>query len=146
MPPPSIVYIPPLIDGACGTTPNSQRPLFKQLRNELSQAAHLLPKLLHGAVIARMDTVEVIQHVGLALLEGCMLVSAVPLYLALPGAIFAAWLAGCGTLIWAMSWFLNGGGAQDLVIKSPSPAADGWMMGQENDDEQWFFAAGLGTR
>lgn len=156
MPPPSIVYIPPLIDGACGTTPNFSRrstPLG-QLRDELSRAAHLLPQLLHGAAVSSrtLGAVEAIQHVALALVEAAMLAAAVPLWLALPGALFAAWLAGCAALVWAMAWFLNGGGGGggargDRVVRSPSPAAaHGWMMGQENDDEQWFFAAGLGTR
>lgn len=75
-----------------------------------------------------------------------MLVSAVPLWLALPGALFAVWLGGCGALVMAMSWSLNGRGARREIIQTPSPAADGWMMGQENDDEQWFFVGGLGMR
>lgn len=146
VPSPSITYIPPLIDGACGTTPNYQRSIAQQLQNDVSHAARLLPSLLHCAVTTRMDAVEVIQHAALALLETWMLVSAIPLSLALPGALFAAWIGCCSALILGMSWSLNGRGARRDIIRSPSPAADGWMMGQEIDDERWFFVAGLGTR
>lgn len=143
---PSITYIPPLIDGACGTTPSSQRSIAQQLQNDVSQAARLLPSFVHGALTARMDIVEVVQHVGLALLETCMLVSAIPLCLCLPGALYATWLGCCSALVLGMSWSLNGRGARGDIVRSPSPAADGWMMGQEIDDERWFFVGGLGTR
>lgn len=144
---PNITYIPPLIDGACGTTLYSQRSITQRMRNNASQAIRLLPSLVYGAIVARMEIAEMIQHIGLALLEIYMLVSAVPLWLALPGALFTAWVGCCSALIMGMSWSLNGQGPTGEVIRSPSPAAtDGWMMGQEADDEQWFFIGGLGTR
>ncbi|KAJ4393530.1 hypothetical protein N0V93_002742 [Gnomoniopsis smithogilvyi] len=142
---PNITYIPPLIDGACGTTPNSRRSVVQQLRNDVSLLISLLPSLIHGALISRMNVFEMVQHVGLALLELYMLISAIPLWLTLPGALFAAWVGCCSALIVGMSWSLNGRGIRGEVIRSPSPAAaDGWMMGQEVDDEQWLFIGGLG--
>lgn len=145
--PPTITYIPPLIDGACGTTLNAQRSVIQQLRRNVSHAIGLLPSLVHGAVVARMNGYEMIQHMSLALLEVYILVSAVPLWLALPGALFAAWAGCCSALVMGMSWSLNGHGLRGEVLRSSSPAAaDGWMMGQEVDDEQWFFIGGMGTR
>lgn len=144
---PSITYIPPLIDGACGTTPYSRRSVIQQLSNDVSQTIGLLPSLLHGAVVSRVDNLEMIQHIGLALLEMYMLMSVIPLWLTLPGALFAAWVGCCSALVVGMTWSLNGRGLRGEVIRSPSPAAaDGWMMGQEVDDEQWFFMGGMGIR
>lgn len=144
---PNITFIPPLIDGACGTTPNSRRSLIWQLRNDVSQLFGLLPALVHGAIVSRVDTPEMIQQFGLALLEIYMIISAIPLWVTLPGALFAAWVGCCGALVMGMSWSLNGRGIRGEIIRSPSPAAaDGWMMGQEVDDEQWFFIGGIGMR
>lgn len=144
---PNITYIPPLIDGACGTTPNSRRSVTRQLRNDVSQVIGLLPSLIHGALMSRVGILELIQHVGLALLELYMFASAIPLWLTLPGALFAAWAGCCGALVIGMSWSLNGRGIRGGMIRSTSPAAaDGWMMGQEVDDEQWFFIGGIGMR
>lgn len=143
---PSITYIPPLIDGACGTTLNSQRSITQQLQNDVSYSTRLLPALIHGGITAKMNLVEMIQHIGLALLETYMLVSVIPLWLVLPGALFAAWLGCCSALIMGMSWSLNAHGTRGETIRSPSPAADGWMMGQETDDERWFYVGGMGAR
>lgn len=144
---PSVTYIPPLIDGACGTTPNTRRPFAQQLQHEISQAARLLPTLIVGAAVARASIFEAAQHVALALLECCILALTIPLWLVLPGVFFAIWLGCCSALILAVSSSLNGGRrARGQIIQTPSPSADGWMMGQENDDEQWFFVGGLGIR
>lgn len=140
----SITYISALIDGACGTTPNLRPSFLQQLRSDVYQSIALLPQLLHGAVTARMDVVEMIQHLGLALIEIQILVMVVPFWLGLPGALFAAWSGCCAALVWGMSWNLNG--QMGRVMRSPSPTADGWTIGQEVDDEQWFFVGGLGAR
>lgn len=140
----SITYISALIDGACGTTPNLRPSIIQQLRNDVYQSIALLPSLLHGAVTARMSIPEMIQHLGLALLEIQILVLVMPLWSILPGALFAAWAGCCGALVLVMSWYLNG--ETGRVLRSPSPTADGWTIGQEVDDEQWFFVGGLGTR
>lgn len=145
-PPPAITFIPPLIDGACGTTPNARRSVLHQLQVEVSQATRFLPKLLWAAATSRTSVFEAVQHVALALIECCVLVSIVPLWLVLPGALFTMWLALCGALIMLMSWSLNANGTPGELIQTPSPVADGWMMGQENDDEQWLFVGGIGTR
>lgn len=143
---PSITYIPQLIDGACGTTPYSQRSVFQQLSNDVSNAVRLLPALIHGALGARMDIVEMIQHVVLALLETYMLIAAIPLWMCLPGALFAAWLSCFSALIVGISWSLNGRGTMGNIIRSKSPVTDGWMIGQDMEDERWFCVGGMGMR
>lgn len=87
-----------------------------------------------------------VQHAGLALFETYMLVFTIPLWLCLPGALFAVWMACCSALILGMGWSLNRRNARGEVLRSPSPTADGWMIGQEIEDERWFFVAGMGTR
>lgn len=91
--------------------------------------------------------VEVVQHAGLALMEMYMLLAMVPLGVMFPGALFMVWMGCCGALVMGMSWSLNGGGARGQVLRAACPAAaDGWMMGQEIEDERWIFVGGMGTR
>lgn len=140
---PSVTYIPQLIDGACGTMPHAQRSVAQRLRTDLASTARLLPALVRAALVARVHTWDMVQHVGLALLEIAMLVSAVPLWLLCPGVVFLAWLGGCAALVVAASWSLNGGRRAakggPRIVRSPAPAADG-------DDERWFFVGGMGMR
>lgn len=145
---PSVTYIPQLIDGACGTMPHSQRSVLQRLRADLSSAARLLPALVQAALVARVSILEMVQHLGLALLEAAMLVSVVPLWLFCPGVVFLLWLGGCSALVMGASWSLNGGrgATRGRIVRAPSPAADGWLMGQDVDDERWFFVGGMGVR
>lgn len=145
---PSVTYIPQLIDGACGTMPHSQRSVLQRLSNDLSSAARLLPALVQAAVVARVNVFEMAQHVGLALLEVCILLSAVPLWLCCPGVLFAAWLGFCSALVTGASWLLNGGrgATRGTIVRSPPPAADGWMAGPDVDHERWFYVGGMGMR
>lgn len=149
---PSITYIPPLIDGACGTTaaPTTQsRSPSQRLQHDVKLVARHLAALLWGAATARMDLAEVVQHVALAVVETYMLLALVPLAVMVPGAVALLWLAGCALLVVGMSWRLNGGGAvaRGRVLRAVCPvAADGWMMGQEVEDERWIFVGGMGTR
>ncbi|KUI53580.1 hypothetical protein VP1G_01052 [Cytospora mali] len=146
---PSVTYVPPLIDGAYGTTVNSQRSVIDQLRNDMSTAIRLLPSFIRGVVpsewrsLSRMEITEIAQHTSLAFLEMYMLVWALPLWLCLPGVFFAVWLGCCMTVVLITSRILNRRGANESTVRS-SPAGEGWMMGPDADDEQWFFIAGMG--
>lgn len=146
---PSITYIPQLIDGAYGTMPHAQRAVQQRLASDLSSAARLLPALVHAAVAARVDLAELAPHVALVLLETSMLVSAVPLWLCLPGAVFVAWLALCGALVGAASRSLNGGrdAAPGRLLRcAPAAAADGGRVELDAEEEQWFYVGGMGLR
>ncbi|PSR84043.1 hypothetical protein BD289DRAFT_453506 [Coniella lustricola] len=143
---PSVTYIPSLIDGACGTMPNDcQRSLVQQLQLDLSNAIRLLPTLLRGAAVSPVDRLDLLQHTVLAFFEICVIVSAVPLLLSLPGALFGVWFACCCVLVVALGWQLNRNCANGEVIYAKAPSADGWTMGHDIDEERWFFAAGIGT-
>ncbi|ROW08484.1 hypothetical protein VMCG_03235 [Cytospora schulzeri] len=146
---PSVTYIPPLIDGACGTIANPQRLVIDQLRNDISTIIRLLPSLVRGAAagqwrsLSRMDIAKMIQHAGLALFDIYILAWSVPLWLCLPGVLFAAWFGCCMAVVMGMSRIMNGRGAKESTVRSSSPA-EGWMMGPDADDERWFFIAGMG--
>lgn len=142
-----VTYIPPLRDGACGTTPRSQQPLWPMLRHEMAQMLRMLPTLCWAMLVQRRpaswtDTMGMMLHVVLACLEMGMVLTAVPLWCMLPGAVFAAWLCVCGGIIMAMCWMLNG---KEQMFQC-NAGSDGWMMGQEAEDEKWMFLGGMGMR
>ncbi|KAL1843120.1 hypothetical protein VTJ49DRAFT_3067 [Mycothermus thermophilus] len=100
-----VTYIPPLRDGACGTTPRSQRPMGMVMREEMMHTMKLVHKLawdmgmrMGGMAMSQSwaDRGNLAMRVMLACLEACMLVAAVPLWLVLPGGMFAAWMGVCG--------------------------------------------------
>ncbi|KAK1754246.1 hypothetical protein QBC47DRAFT_429907 [Echria macrotheca] len=140
-----MTYIPPLCDGACGTLPRAQQPLGAVLRQELAQAAQALPKL-GWAMFTRpggrswRDMVDMAMHTLLACAEMCMLVVAVPLWMMLPGAMFAAWMGFCAIVVASMCRMLNGRGQ----LHQCAAGSEGWMMGQDGDDEKWLFVGGMG--
>ncbi|KAK3316587.1 hypothetical protein B0H66DRAFT_519607 [Apodospora peruviana] len=81
-------------------------------------------------------------QVVLASMEICMMVAAIPLSLMLPGAMFAAWTCCCAAVVVAMCWLLN---AKEQMYQCMTTASsEGWMVGQENDDEKWMFLGGMG--
>ncbi|KAK3375906.1 hypothetical protein B0T24DRAFT_525744 [Lasiosphaeria ovina] len=88
-----------------------------------------------------VDTGHLAVQMHLAGVEMCMLLAAVPLALALPGAVFALWAAACAAYVAAVCWLLN---ARDHTHHC-SAGSKGWMMGQETEDEKWLFLGGMGV-
>lgn len=170
MPPPSpppVTYIPPLRDGACGTTPRSQQPLWPLLRHELTHTLRLLPTLCWALLMqgrpsspapaptsapasSWADAAGTVLHVLLACLEVGMVAVAVPLWCVLPGVVFAAWVVGCAAVVAGACWVLNWGGRERVVVcnnvADAGAEGEGWMMGQEGEDEKWLFLGGMGMR
>ncbi|KAI3395181.1 hypothetical protein diail_1675 [Diaporthe ilicicola] len=142
----AVTFIPSLIDGACGTLPNPRRSAMERMRGDLSHAIALLPDMLRAAAprrwSSRREIIEMAQHACLAMIEMCVLTCAVPLWACLPGVLFAAWLGCCISVIMGMVWMLNGRRSGRQMVRST--AAVDWMMGQEMEDEQWFFIGGMG--
>ncbi|KXX73078.1 hypothetical protein MMYC01_205654 [Madurella mycetomatis] len=141
-----VTYIPPLRDGACGTTPRSQQPIWTVVRLELLQMLGMMPTLCWAMLIQRKhvswaDTAAMVVHTMLTCLEMGMMLTAVPLWLMLPGVAFAAWVCVCAGAVMALCWMLNG----KEQMHQCATASDGWMMGQETDDEKWVFLGGMGT-
>lgn len=146
----AVTFIPSLIDGACGTLPSPRRSAMERMRGDMSHAVALLPDLLRAAAprrwgsVSRIEMLEMAQHACLAMLEMCVLACAVPLWACLPGVLFAAWVACCVSVMVGMVWMLNGRGPGRQMVRST--AAGDWMMGQEMEDERWFFIGGMGMR
>ncbi|POS77369.1 hypothetical protein DHEL01_v204248 [Diaporthe helianthi] len=143
-----VTFIPSLIDGACGTLPNPPRPVLERMRGDVSHALALLPDMLRAAMphcwgsVSRMEMMEMAQHICLGMLEVCFLACAVPLWACLPGLMFAGWMGCCMSMIMGMVWILNGRGSARQMIRST--VAGDWMMGQEMEDERWYFIGGMG--
>lgn len=146
----AVTFIPSLIDGACGTLPNPQRSAMERMRGDMSQAIALLPDMLRAAMprrwasVSRTEMMEMAQQTCLAMLEMCFLVCVIPLWACLPGLMFAAWMCCCMSVIMCMVWMLNGRGSAGRMVRST--AAGDWMMGQDMEDERWFFVGGMGMR
>ncbi len=145
--PPSVTYIPPLRDGACGTTPRSQQPLWSVMRHEMAQMMRMMPTFCWALLVRRRpaswaDTAEMMLHVMLACLEMGMMLAAVPLWFILPGGLFAAWGCACAGMVMAMCWMING---REQMYQC-NARSESWMMGQEAEDEKWVFFGGMGMR
>ncbi|KAH8900318.1 hypothetical protein GQ53DRAFT_633793 [Thozetella sp. PMI_491] len=81
-------------------------------------------------------------HAALILIEVPMLMAAIPLWMTLPGAAFAAWMTGCLAVVYGITQLLNDTKKDPLV--RCFAGSDGWMMGQEADDERWVYVGGMG--
>lgn len=140
------MYVPPLIDGACGTVPNAQQPALALMRRDVKAVSKMLPSLMKAVWNSETrnwrcwsDFRTMALHGMLLVLESYMLLFVAPLGLGLPGVMFMMWLAGCMALVMGLSYLLNG----SEVVLSCKAGSDGWMMGQEMNDERWFFIGGM---
>ncbi|KAK4237310.1 hypothetical protein C8A03DRAFT_44808 [Achaetomium macrosporum] len=143
-----LTCIPPLRDGACGTTPRLQQPLWSVMRREMGQTLGMMPTLFWANYTMLFQTAswagiaETMLRLVLACLEMGIMLAALPLWLMLPGAMFAMWLGACAGFILAMCWMLNG--KEQMYQCSAGSGSEGWMMGQEAEDEKWMFLGGMG--
>jgi hypothetical protein len=146
-----LTYIPPLVDGACGTVLRAEQPTMSLLRDDSRAMMRMMPTLLsalwtellcHGRSMSWADMAHLVIHVGLTVMELSMLVVIIPLWLAMPGAVFALWFTACTTMIMGLASVLNG---KSRVIRCMA-GSDGWMMGQEAEDERWMYVGGMELR
>jgi hypothetical protein len=137
----AITYIPDLVDGACGTIPRSLSPPLSSLRKDASAMLRMATTLLWTAwadfFAWRPKTwwagvFDAWVHMTLAVVEMYILIATLPLWLAFPGALIAAWLTCCTCVVFTLSWLLNG---RKRVMRCAA-GSDGWMMGQEAEDEK----------
>lgn len=149
--PPSVVYIPPLVDGACGTALRAQQSALRLLRDDASAMMRMMPRMsralwtefvANGGTMSWADRMDILIHIALVAIELYMLVAVLPLWFALPGILFCTWFCGCAGLVLALSWKLN---VKHHVDRCSAGTA-GWMMGQETDDERWIVIEGMGIR
>ncbi len=90
------------------------------------------------------DCGDLLTHTALTIIEVYVLVAMIPLWVALPGAMFGMWMMGCMAVVYCLAWLLNG--TMKEQVAQCSEGSDGWMMGQEADDERWMFVGGMGLR
>lgn len=147
---PSVTYIPPLIDGACGTVPLAQKPTLQLLHDDLREMWQMMPGLMaslrthvanHRAHLSKSHLKDIIVQLSLAIVEVGMITLAIPLFIVLPGILFAAWLAFSMSMVLGLSWLMNG---NDIIVNcdefgNSTPEA-------EEDEEKWIFIGGMGTR
>ena len=142
-----MTYIPPLCDGACGTTPRSQMPMMEMMYQEMMAMMRMVPTICWAMVMQRRhmswaDMGHMAMQMVLACMEMCMMVAAIPMYMMLPGFMFAVWVCCCGLMCMCMCWMLNGKEQMYQCVTG----SESWMMGQESDDEKWMFMGGMGMR
>lgn len=144
-------YIPPLIDGACGTVLRAEQPTSSLLREDARVTMRMVPGLFWSLwtellcncrSMSWADMGDVLVHIALTIIELYAMVGLIPLWLAMPGAVFALWCCACAILIAGLSRMLNG---PSRIIRC-SAGQDGWMMGQESEDERWIFVGGMELR
>lgn len=113
-----ITYIPPLIDGACGTVPRAQKqPLSQSLSSDAFYLVKLLPELAlsaweglfanEGAAIGEENAgsrwgelADLVLQLAVSAVELNILFFATPIWLFLPGVFFAGWLLPMLCVIW----------------------------------------------
>ncbi|KAK4175094.1 hypothetical protein QBC36DRAFT_302279 [Triangularia setosa] len=141
-----VTYIPPLCDSACGTTPRSQQPMWSMMWQEMMQMMRMMPSMCWAMLIQRKhmswaDVGDIMIHTMLTCMEMCMMVMAIPLWMMMPGAMFAMWMCICTLVVMGMCWMLNDKEQMHMYAME----SEGWMMGQEMDNEKWMFMGGMGT-
>ncbi len=141
-----VTYIPPLCDGASGTMPRSQLSTWAMMRQEVMQMMRMMPSMCWAMIAQRKsmswaDMGDMMMHTMLACMEMCMMVMAMPLWVMMPGAMFAMWMGMCAMVVMAMCWMLNGNEQMHQCMAG----AESWMMG-EGEDEKWMFMGGMGMR
>jgi len=146
-----LAYIPPLIDGACGTVLRAEQPTMSLLRDDARVMVNMMPAMLaslwtelmcHARSMSWADMGDMLIHVGLSIMELYMLVALIPLCLIMPGAVSALWCCACAMMIMGFARILNG---KSRVIRCMA-GSDGWMMGQEAEDEKWIYVGGMELR
>ncbi|KAF6838336.1 hypothetical protein CPLU01_02448 [Colletotrichum plurivorum] len=146
---PSVTYIPPLIDGACGTVPLTQKPTLKLLHDDLREMWHMMPGLMaslrlhvanHRAHLSKSHLKDIIIQLSLAIVEVGMITLALPLFTILPGLLFVVWLGISMSLVLGLSWLMNG---NDIIVSCDE--FGNTTAEAEEDEEKWLFLGGMGT-
>lgn len=121
--------------------------MWAMMRQEIAQMMQMMPTICWAMLTQRKhmswaDMGDMMIQTVLACMEMCMMAAAVPFWLMLPGVMFAMWMGLCAAMVVSMCWMLNG----KEQMHRCSAGSEGWMMGQEGEDEKWMFLGGMGTR
>ncbi|KAK4248094.1 hypothetical protein C7999DRAFT_40723 [Corynascus novoguineensis] len=144
-----VTSIPHLHDGACSAAPRSQQPLWCSLKQEISVTLPMLLHILWVLLIRRRptswpDTAEAAARIVLACFEASAMLAAIPLWLVLPGALFAVWAGACAVVVAVACWMLKGDDIAGRTYRFNVGESGGWIKGQEAEDEKWMFVGGMG--
>ena len=140
-----VTYIPPLCDGACGTTPRAQQmSTMAMLRRDLAMMLPTMPRMCSAVLTRRRymswaDLGHSAMQAVLSCVEMGIMLAALPMYLMLPGVMFAMWMGGCALVVMAMCWLMNDSSAETHHCMA---GCDGNVA----DDEKWLFMSGMGIR
>ncbi|WYZ42324.1 hypothetical protein EsH8_VI_000023 [Colletotrichum jinshuiense] len=146
---PSVTYIPPLIDGACGTVPLAQKPTLQLLHEDLQEMWRMMPGLMaslrthvanHRQHLSKSHLKDIIVQLSLAIVEVGVMTLAIPLFMVLPGFFFAMWLGVSMSLVLGLSWLMNG---NEIMVNCDE--FGNRTIEVEDDDERWIFIGGMGT-
>ncbi|KAK3991511.1 hypothetical protein QBC44DRAFT_286720 [Cladorrhinum sp. PSN332] len=144
----AMTYIPPLCDGACGTVPRSQQSMLSLMRQEMMGMVKMMPNMCWARLTQRKhmswaDMGHMMMHTMLTCMEMAVMAMAVPMWMMLPGAMFAMWMGCCAMMVMAMCWMLNG--KEQMHMCNPESSSENWMMGQDMENEKWMFMGGMGV-
>ncbi|KAI3559102.1 hypothetical protein CABS03_07421 [Colletotrichum abscissum] len=146
---PSVTYIPPLIDGACGTVPLAQKPTLPLLHEDLREMWQMMPGLMaslrthvanHRQHLSKSHLKDIVIQLSLAIVEVGIVTLAVPLFIILPGILFGAWLGISMSMVLGLSWLMNGNEVMTNCDEFGNSTTD-----IDDDEERWIFIGGMGT-
>ncbi|KDN67951.1 hypothetical protein CSUB01_05822 [Colletotrichum sublineola] len=144
---PSVTYIPPLIDGACGTIPLAQKPSLPMLHEDLREIWLMMPGLMaslrthianHRQHLSKSHLKDMVIQLGLAIVEVGMITLAIPLFVVLPGIFFAAWLGISMSMVLGLSWLMNG---NDIMVSCDEFGNSTTDI--DDDNERWIFIGAI---
>ncbi|OLN87403.1 hypothetical protein CCHL11_09572 [Colletotrichum chlorophyti] len=146
---PSVTYIPPLIDGACGTVPLAQKPTLQLLHDDLREMWQMMPGLMtslrthvanHRQHLSKSHLKDIVVQLTLAIVEVGIITLAVPLFIVLPGLLFAMWLGISMSMVLGLSWLMNGNELMTSCDEFGNKTTE-----LDEEDERWIFIGGMGT-
>ncbi|KAH0425293.1 hypothetical protein CcaCcLH18_11039 [Colletotrichum camelliae] len=129
--------------------PLAQKQPFALLQDDLREMWKMLPGLMtslrthvanHRAHLSRSHLKDIIVQLSLAIVEVGMITLALPMFMILPGILFAAWLALSMSLVLALSWLMNG---SNIIVNCDEFGNS--TSEAEEDEEKWIFIGGMGT-
>lgn len=129
----------------------AEQPTMSLLRDDARVMVSMMPTMFtslwtelmcHARSLSWADVGDGLIHLSLTVMELYMMVALIPLFLVMPGAVTALWCGVCAVIIMGFARILNG---KSRVIRCMA-GSDGWMMGQEAEDEKWIYVGGMELR
>jgi len=112
------------------------------LRRDLAMMLPTMPRMCSAVLTRRRymswaDLGHSAMQAVLSCVEMGIMLAALPMYLMLPGVMFAMWMGGCALVVMAMCWLMNDSSAETHHCMAGCD-------GNAPDDEKWLFMSGMG--